>query len=269
MWASVLGDPFFERNTEAISDPVGVGEVRDNFCDMEDVGVGESLASKRCDIGLGYGGRLTGEFLGISQHSDALSGEARRRIILLDAGGEVIITEQTAQTAPVMGNSVMALVDPGNDNSNHLPLYLAKCPRATHCLPVEHVMSFEAPRVERMDPHHPIDPVPFRVEKPILQSGEVSLPLVFVRGICSVRLIWLVRDGEGEVQPASDPKHRGRRDACAAGPYQDVDQIHGGSVTGNPGHSAQPMGVGMPPPQDIERPDWWVRAFRRFATWSG
>jgi hypothetical protein len=64
-------------------------------------------------------------------------------------------------------------------------------------------VSFEAPRVERMDPHHPIDPVPFRIEKPILQSGEVSLPLIFVRGFnpgnlqCPAQVVGAGREGRG------------------------------------------------------------------------
>jgi hypothetical protein len=79
----------------------------------------------------------------------------------------------------------------------------------------------ETARIETMDPHDPINPIPFRVDHPILEPNQLVFPLVFVRG----------------VYPWHKPNLGTHR----------VEGIH----------------------QILERPEWWVRALRRNATWSG
>lgn len=73
-------------------------------------------------VGLGDACRGVGEFGGVGEDCEAAGGEAGRFIIGFDAGEEFVVLEQAAQTAPVVGDSVVAVVSLADDEGDHFAL---------------------------------------------------------------------------------------------------------------------------------------------------
>ncbi len=149
---------------------------------MENVEVGKADITKTDHIFFRDGARVYGQFHRISEHGNALLREACRLEVRFDFPCEIVIAEQSAQTAPMMGRSVVALVDLRDHHRHHLPLYLSQRFSTPHRLAIENVMRLETPRVEGVDPHHPINALMGWINDPVSQLGEGTLPLILVGG---------------------------------------------------------------------------------------
>ena len=124
---SVVGDPGFEWDAEAVGDPVDVGEVPGDFCDVENVDVVESGVAKCLDIGLDHVCWMQRQFDGVGQHCEALRAEASGSPVGIDASKEIVVFEEAAQTAPVVSHSVMTAIGLADNKCDELTFHFAQC----------------------------------------------------------------------------------------------------------------------------------------------
>ncbi len=92
---------------------------------MQDVHIGESDPAQGVEILLDQARRLQGQLLRVGEDSLAACIEARAAPILLDALEQRVVLQQSAQTAPVVGRSVVATVEPADDQCHQLSIDLA------------------------------------------------------------------------------------------------------------------------------------------------
>lgn len=178
----VVGDPVLQRDAQTVSYSVGICVIAHDFCDVENVGVAEPELFQTHHVLFCDAAWADSELQGIVEHGDAFVCYPGGLVIVLDASGEIIISQQPAKTAPVMGQSVVAVVFLGYDQRNHLTLHLAESFRPFHGLAIEDVVGVHTPGVESVDPQDPIDPLVDRVDDFIFQALQIIAPLVFVRG---------------------------------------------------------------------------------------
>ncbi len=130
--SSSVVDPGLQRDAETIGDTVCVGVVGRHCDDVQDVVVGEARLPERCHVGLIHLPRRRREFLDVGQHDSALFAESRRSPIGFDRGEEVVVLQETSQTATVVGESVVALVGGADNESDQLTFDLAERLRTGH-----------------------------------------------------------------------------------------------------------------------------------------
>ena len=67
--------------------------------------------SQAGNVSLGHVPWCSGEFLAKTQHGKTLVGEPGRFVVGFDRRGEVIVSKEPTQTAPMMGQSIVTIVD--------------------------------------------------------------------------------------------------------------------------------------------------------------
>lgn len=125
-------DPRLEVDSESIGNAVDVGVVADHLADIEDVPIRESRGFESGDVVLGHRRWFDGELLGEPEHRSSLLVETGGTPICFDAREEVIILEESAQTAPMVDNSVVALVDLAHHEGDEFTLNLAEGLGSSH-----------------------------------------------------------------------------------------------------------------------------------------
>jgi len=138
--SSSVVDPCLELDAETISDTVCVGVVGRHRGDVEDVTVGEARLPERCHVGLVHLSGRRCELFGVRQHGDALFAESRLSPIGFDRGEEVVVLQETSQTATVVGESVVALVGGADNESDQFTFDLAQGAGSRHCRCVHGLM---------------------------------------------------------------------------------------------------------------------------------
>ncbi len=103
-------DPGLGLDAQTVSDPVRVGVVADDLDYVEDVTVGEPGRPQGLDISFVHRTGLSRQFDGEPQHRPPLGGQVRGGPVSFDRLDKLIIFDQPAQTAPVVDNSVVAVV---------------------------------------------------------------------------------------------------------------------------------------------------------------
>ena len=136
-------DPGFQRDPETVGDPVGIGEVGDDLHEIEDVPIAEALKAKTLDIALGDICWSDGQLLGILEHRHSSIAQPGGSEVRLERRGQIVIFEEPAQTAPMMGHSIVAVVQLRHDNRHHLALDLAERLGGFHHLGVQLLVSGE------------------------------------------------------------------------------------------------------------------------------
>ena len=108
---SVIVEPGFDGDAESVGDPIYIREVGRHFGDVEDVPIGESGGAESVDIvGVDIGWSASEPF-GVAQQRSPPCVEAGRSPIALDRDEKFVVLEKPPQTAPVVGQSVVAFVD--------------------------------------------------------------------------------------------------------------------------------------------------------------
>ena len=118
-------NPGLEVDAKPIRDAVDIGVVADHLAYVEDVPIRETGRSQSGDDVLGHRCWLDGQLLGENQHRCSFLVETGRPPVRVDGSEEAIILEESAQTAPVVGYSIVALVDPAHDEGDEFTLHLA------------------------------------------------------------------------------------------------------------------------------------------------
>jgi hypothetical protein len=110
MW-SVIVEPWFDGDAESVGDPVDIREVGRHFGNVEDVPIGEPDGAEPIDIDGVNVGWSASEPFGVAQHRGPPCVEAGRSPIVFDRDEKFVILQEPTQTAPVVGQSVVAFVD--------------------------------------------------------------------------------------------------------------------------------------------------------------
>jgi hypothetical protein len=125
-------DPGLEVDAKPIRDAVDIGVVADHLAYVEDIPIRETSRYQSGDVVLDHRRWLDGQLLGESEHRGSFLVETGGPPICFDGGEEAIILEESAQTAPVVGYSVVALVDPAHDEGDEFTLNLAQGLASSH-----------------------------------------------------------------------------------------------------------------------------------------
>jgi len=128
----VMRNPILCGDTKAVGDAVDIGVVADHFSDIENVSVSEFCISQSFDICWHH---LTGsvcELQRIGEHRTTLVRHRRAAPVDFELRKEGVVFEESAQTAPVMADSIVTVVLERNHVRNQLSLHLAKCCGAGH-----------------------------------------------------------------------------------------------------------------------------------------
>jgi len=128
----VRWNPGLCRDPQTVSDAVGVGVVGGALRYVVNVAVAEAHLAKSLHIGLLHVGGRGREFHRISEHGPSLLGQIRRTPISVYRRQKVIVLEQTAQTAPMVGDSIVTAVDLTHDQGDQFALHLAQRGRSRH-----------------------------------------------------------------------------------------------------------------------------------------
>ncbi len=83
--------------------------------------------------------------------------------IPLDESQQTVVDEETAQTAPVVGQSVVTFVCLRHDEGDHLAVDLAQTAGACHGGPIQRLDRSHSPWVQGVDLHYVVDGVIRRV----------------------------------------------------------------------------------------------------------
>ena len=122
--------------------------------------------------------RRPGEFHRESQHGHPLGRQVRCGPVLFNGSRQLIVAEQPTQTAPVVDDSVMAVVLEAHHQSDDLPLDLAERRRTRHGRLVQTLVGRHAARVQRMHRQDVVDPAISRIDDPRIQLTEFAVPSV-------------------------------------------------------------------------------------------
>ena len=178
VWTSSVGDPVFGLEAEAVGDAVGIGVVADDLDDVEDVAVAETGFAQGLDVGSAGRGGGFGEFHGETQHGGALGGERGGGPVVLDGRYKFVVFDESAQTAPVVDYSIVAIVGEADDQSDEFAFNLAQRGGAAHGRFVEALVCCHAAGVQRVDGQDVVDPAPVAVHYPGVQLSKLALPVV-------------------------------------------------------------------------------------------
>jgi len=119
---------------------------------------------------------------------------------VFDRGEEFVVLEETAQTAPVMRQSVVAFVDGAHHNSDQLPVDLAKSRRPAHRRLVQHLVGDEGAGVQRVDRHDVIDIAALRVGDAVAHLVQFTVPVFGVDGLDPAHKADLTYDKQARIQ---------------------------------------------------------------------
>ena len=157
---------------------VHVCEVASYFCNVENVDVAEPAVTKNPDIGLDQIRRVQSELDCVRQHRKTRLAEVRRRPVSLDTFQQFVIFEEAAQTAPVVGYSVVTPVGLADDQRDQFALNLAQRLCARHRRVVQGEVRIEALGVERVDRHDLVNPTVGLIDNRAVQLAEFAIPFV-------------------------------------------------------------------------------------------
>ncbi len=194
-------------DAEAVGDAIDVGVVGGDGANVEHITIGESNVEQRGHIGFGHLAWCTGQLLHIVEHCLTFCAESCGAPIGLDGVKKLIVLEEASQTATVVGDSVVALVDVAHDQRNDLPFDFAEGSGAGHCRGVDGEVSLHGWWVERMDLHYVVDAVMVTISELPVQVGQIAIPLVLAeRFYPSHRSYWWgcsTRSGTGRAAALS------------------------------------------------------------------
>jgi hypothetical protein len=107
-------------DAEAVCDSVDVGVVGGDGANVEDVAVREASGPERPNIPLVHVAWRTCEFFDIAQHGDARIAQTGGSPIGFYRSEQLIVPEEASQTATVVAESVVAVVDVAHHESDEL-----------------------------------------------------------------------------------------------------------------------------------------------------
>ena len=131
--------PVLDGDTESIGDPIDAA-VRRRLTDVVHISIAETDRSERIDIGFDHLAGRSGQLQRIGQHRRAPLTDRGGSPVDVDLGEERVVFQESAQTAPVVSESIVAVVLERNDVGDQLSLDLAQRPGPRHGRPVEAVV---------------------------------------------------------------------------------------------------------------------------------
>ena len=173
-----IGDPVFGLEAEAVGDAVGIRVVGDDFDDVEDVAVAEAGFAQGVGVGIAGSGGGFGEFDGETQHGGALGGQRGGPPVVLDGRYEFVVFDESAQTAPVVDYSIVAIVGEADDQGDKFAFDFAQRGGSAHGRFVEALVCCHAAGVQRVDGQDVVDPAPVAVHYPGVQLSKFTVPVV-------------------------------------------------------------------------------------------
>jgi len=121
-----------------------VGVVGGNRADVENVSLCETDITQRNNVRLGHLTRNIGELLHVPQHRHPSLTQSSGPPISVDGSEEIIVLEESPQTAAMVGHSVMAVVHVTHNQGDEFTLNLSQGPCARHCSVIDAEMAFQA-----------------------------------------------------------------------------------------------------------------------------
>jgi hypothetical protein len=142
------------------------------------ISITETDRSERIDIGFDHLAGRTGQLQRIGQHRHAPLTDRGGSPIDVDLSEERVVFQESAQTAPMMGESIVAVVLERNDVSDQLSLDLAQRPGTRHRRPVQAVVGGQSSGVDGVHRHDVVDPAEVTIDDSTVQRLELTLPLI-------------------------------------------------------------------------------------------
>jgi len=143
-----IGDPGFDADAQTVGHSVGVRVVSGDLHDVKDVTIREPSSAQRLGVSGTHVPRRERQLHPEVQHRPARCREICRAPVCGDCFEECIVFEESAQTAPVMDNSIVTMVLEADDQCQQLPLHFAKRCSARHCRHIQVLMSRQPGRVQ-------------------------------------------------------------------------------------------------------------------------
>ena len=143
-----LGEPGFELDAKAVCDSVDVGVVRGDGTDIEDVSIAEPGISQVGHVGVGHVSWGASQFLHIREHCNPLLTQARITPVNLDCFEQLVVFEEAPQTAAMVCQSVVALIDAADHEGDQLPLDPSKGSCARHGSVVDTKVALHCSRIQ-------------------------------------------------------------------------------------------------------------------------
>jgi hypothetical protein len=107
---------------QPVRNAVGVGEIRDDLCNVEDIRICEPGLAQPCHVLLDHGPWLAGELDSIIEHRPVGLRQRCGLVIVDQLLHQPAIANESAKTFAVVNDSVLATVDRRNYRANHLTL---------------------------------------------------------------------------------------------------------------------------------------------------
>jgi hypothetical protein len=131
------GGSGLEPDSETIHDAVGVGVVRGDLGETEDVFIAEPHGKEPVVVLARHPRRREGQLRHVVEHRSPAIVDGRRFVIALQRLEKVVVLQQSAQTAPMVGQSVLAAIELADDQRDHLALDLGQGATPRHDVLVE------------------------------------------------------------------------------------------------------------------------------------
>ncbi len=134
----------FKDGTEAEDDAVGIGEVADDLCQIEDFVVGEVGVAEGLDIVLNHGGGAGSEFFGVIDEGSFARVEFGV-VACHDIGGDIfaLFGEKSEEASAVVFEAVGAAVESTDGDGDHFAFGSRKGRGLVHGLNIEGAVCFE------------------------------------------------------------------------------------------------------------------------------
>jgi hypothetical protein len=152
---SVVG--ILQLNPQTVGDAVDVGVVGSHLDDVQYIDVAEAGGEQALHICSLHCGRRTRQLDRVAQHGEPPIVEAGALEVVLDPCEQSVVSQEPAQTAPVMHASVLAGVLVADNEGYELALNLAQALRAAHHGLVQRHVRRQPRRVQGVDGHDVVE----------------------------------------------------------------------------------------------------------------
>lgn len=122
--------------------------------------------------------RSADQLLDVGEHCDSTIAQSCRFPVRRNRVSEFVVPEQVPQTADVVRDSVVAVIDCAHNNGDDLPFDTSQCLGSCHCGRVEDAVTMHSDRVEGVNLHDVVNSTMASVNNVVVLFTEIAYPLV-------------------------------------------------------------------------------------------